>query len=169
MREDELRSWLEAFGRAWETQDANRFAALFSEDASYWEKPFDDPMVGTDAIRGYSRLAAQDQQDGSLGFEMLSVSPVVVRWWASYVKVANNEQTRLGGFFCSGSATTVAVHRYAGGGTRTQAQLSKPSLRGALANSGLWERCAVPRKEMSMTADGTRRGPSSVCQGQRIS
>jgi len=102
MGEDELRSWLEAYGRAWETQNADGFAALFSEDASYWEKPFDDPMVGTDAIRKYSRLAAQHQQDVSFGFEMLSVSPVVVRWWASYVKVANKEQTRLDGVFLLG-------------------------------------------------------------------
>ena len=102
MRERELRSWLEAYGRAWESQDSDRFAALFSEDASYLENPFDDPMVGTDAIREYSELAARHQRDVSFGFEIVSVIPAVVRWWASYVKTANREDTRLDGVFLLG-------------------------------------------------------------------
>jgi ketosteroid isomerase-like protein len=99
MREDELRSWLEELGRGWETHDVDRFAAVFSADAVYSENPFDDPMVGTDAIREYAGLAAQHQRDVSFGFEIVSVSPAVVRWWASYVKVANGEQTRVDGVF----------------------------------------------------------------------
>ena len=99
MRESDLRSWLEAYGVAWETEDPDRFAGLFSDQSLYRETPSADPMVGPDAIREYSRLAAQHQRDVSFEFEILSVSPVIVRWWTSYVKVANGEQTRLDGIF----------------------------------------------------------------------
>ena len=98
-REDEVGSWLEAYGRAWETNDSDRFVALFSDEASYSENPHDDPMVGGDAIREYFGLMAQHQEDVSFGFEILSMSPVAAHWWASYTKVANGEPTRLNGIF----------------------------------------------------------------------
>ncbi|MFQ5554051.1 MAG: nuclear transport factor 2 family protein [Acidimicrobiia bacterium] len=99
MREDELHSWLDAYGRAWESNDSDGFVALFSDGASYAENPYDDPVVGSDAIREYFGLMAQHQKDVSFGFEIHSVSPVVAHWWASYSKVTNGEPTRLDGVF----------------------------------------------------------------------
>lgn len=99
MHEDELRSWLEAYGESWETHDEDRFVALFTETATYSENPFDAPRVGSDAIRAYFGLMAQHQQDVSFRFDVLATTPVLVRWWASYTKAVNGEPTRLDGIF----------------------------------------------------------------------
>jgi ketosteroid isomerase-like protein len=99
MHEAELRSWLQAYGRAWETQDGDGFVALFSDDAIYSENPFDEPLVGVAAIRAYARLMERHQRDVSFGFEVVSVTPVVVSWQATYRNVASDERTRLDGVF----------------------------------------------------------------------
>lgn len=92
-----LASWLEAYGRAWETSQG--FAALFSEDAVYSESPFADPMVGTDAIAAYAGLMDQHQGEVSFTFEIVSVDPPVALFGASYRNTANDEPTRLDGVF----------------------------------------------------------------------
>jgi len=99
MRRDELQAWLESYGLAWESHDADGFVALFSDEASYLENPFDDPLVGSDAIRSYFGLMAHHQQDVSFGFEILTVVPVIAQWWASYTKADDGESTRLAGVF----------------------------------------------------------------------
>ena len=46
MTQDEFKTWLDAYGRAWETRDANTVADLFSDDAAYHETPFVEPWRG---------------------------------------------------------------------------------------------------------------------------
>jgi ketosteroid isomerase-like protein len=53
IRRKDASRWLEAYGGAWETGDADGILTLFSKDASYRETPFDPPMIGHDAIRAY--------------------------------------------------------------------------------------------------------------------
>jgi hypothetical protein len=38
--------WLDALGRAWEGREADAAARLFTENATYQETPFDEPMRG---------------------------------------------------------------------------------------------------------------------------
>lgn len=45
--------WLEAYKRAWERRDANAAAALFTEDATYHEKPYDAPLRGAAGVHEY--------------------------------------------------------------------------------------------------------------------
>ncbi|MGH8247278.1 MAG: hypothetical protein ACREUU_12710, partial [Gammaproteobacteria bacterium] len=40
---DHLRSWLEAYGEAWEARDADKAAGLFGEDSSYQDSPYEEP------------------------------------------------------------------------------------------------------------------------------
>ncbi len=94
-----LASWLEAYGRAWETNDGPGFAALFTDDALYSESPFAEPMVGTDAIAAYAGMMEQHQGDVSFSFEIVSVDPPVALFGASYRNTANDEPTRLEGVF----------------------------------------------------------------------
>jgi hypothetical protein len=42
--------WLKAYVRAWETYQPDAIGDLFSEDATYVYHPFDEPVVGRDAI-----------------------------------------------------------------------------------------------------------------------
>ena len=45
--------WLERYGQAWMAGDPDAAVQLFSADAAYYEEPFADPMVGSEAIHRY--------------------------------------------------------------------------------------------------------------------
>ena len=42
----ELQSWIDAYIRAWETNDPGEIGALFAEDARYFTHPFREPWQG---------------------------------------------------------------------------------------------------------------------------
>lgn len=46
MNEVTLHAWLESFKRAWEEGDPAQIGPLFTEDATYAEKPFGEPIQG---------------------------------------------------------------------------------------------------------------------------
>jgi nuclear transport factor 2 (NTF2) superfamily protein len=48
-----LKSWLDAYGRAWENRDPEAAASLFTEDATYHESPLDELMRGRSKIVEY--------------------------------------------------------------------------------------------------------------------
>ncbi len=39
-----FKTWFETLGRAWENRDPHAAAELFTENASYHENPFDEPL-----------------------------------------------------------------------------------------------------------------------------
>jgi uncharacterized protein (TIGR02246 family) len=96
-----IEEWLAAYGRAWETKDPEAAARLFAEDATYKETPFSEPMRGREAIGNYWSKVEPNQDDISFGSEILSVGGerAFVHWWASYVRKANRQPTRLDGMF----------------------------------------------------------------------
>ncbi len=50
MKKDRFDAWVQAYRRAWESNDAAEIGALFSEKASYYPKPHMDPWSGRDEI-----------------------------------------------------------------------------------------------------------------------
>jgi ketosteroid isomerase-like protein len=42
--------WLKAYMQAWESYSPQAIGDLFTEDATYWFHPFDEPVVGREAI-----------------------------------------------------------------------------------------------------------------------
>jgi hypothetical protein len=50
---ERVSAWLDQFGRAREKRDAEQVGALFSEDASCREGPFDEPLSGTAALHAH--------------------------------------------------------------------------------------------------------------------
>ena len=50
MTHDDFARWLDAYVDAWRTYDRAAIEALFSEDATYLHHPWDEPLVGRDAI-----------------------------------------------------------------------------------------------------------------------
>jgi ketosteroid isomerase-like protein len=50
MTEADLQRWLDAYVDAWRTYDGAAVGALFSEDASYRYRPYEEPLVGREAI-----------------------------------------------------------------------------------------------------------------------
>ncbi|MDH3729635.1 MAG: nuclear transport factor 2 family protein [Acidimicrobiia bacterium] len=102
MLEHQLNSWLQAYGRAWETNDTDGFVALFSDDAVYEESPFAEPMVGTAAIRAYAEQMEQYQGEVAFTFEILSAAPAIALFGASYNNLADGIPTQLDGVFLLG-------------------------------------------------------------------
>ena len=54
---------MEDYRRAWEHQDAALLLTLFTEDATYHENPFNEPLAGHAAIRDYWQRATGNQRD----------------------------------------------------------------------------------------------------------
>ena len=100
--EQEAASWLERYGKAWETGDVEGVARLFSEDARYHEKPFDDPVVGHAAIKQYWRDGASEaQEDVRFGFTVWAVSgdQCFSHWRASFNRIKTGGLVQLDGAF----------------------------------------------------------------------
>src|SRR3989338_8001239 len=55
--------FLAQYKEAWETKNPDLAALLFTRDAHYHETPFDEPIVGREAIRAYWKGAPDTQQD----------------------------------------------------------------------------------------------------------
>jgi ketosteroid isomerase-like protein len=43
-------AWLDAYVEAWRTYDPARIRALFADDVAYRYHPYDEPIVGVDAV-----------------------------------------------------------------------------------------------------------------------
>lgn len=79
------RGWIEAYGRAWRTKDADAVVALFTEDAVYRSHPFRPPHVGSEAIRAYwlGATGSQDELDLRFGEPVVSGNRAAVEWWVT--------------------------------------------------------------------------------------
>ena len=50
MTHESVAAWLDAYIRAWETYDPQAIGDLFAENATYANSPYDEPIVGQQAI-----------------------------------------------------------------------------------------------------------------------
>ena len=90
---------MERFGRAWESRDPEQASALFSEDGSYRETPFDDPLTGPHEIRAHWSRLPKARNDIHFGYEILAMSgPLgIARWHGSYTPVDRETHLELDG------------------------------------------------------------------------
>ncbi len=98
-----LNVWLDAYGRAWENQDPDAAAALFTEDGIYVWGPFAEPITGQPAIRRAWETATQGNQAGiTFGYEPLAITEdgrYLARWWASMASVQTGQSVKMEGIF----------------------------------------------------------------------
>ena len=50
MDADAVRTWVEAYRSAWESNDPEAIGGLFTQDATYLTEPYAEPWVGREAI-----------------------------------------------------------------------------------------------------------------------
>ena len=50
MTHDDVQAWLDSYLEAWKSYDPAAIGDLFTDDASYWYHPGEDPIVGRDEI-----------------------------------------------------------------------------------------------------------------------
>lgn len=53
LTEQQVKNWLENYGKAWETSDVKILELLFSKNALYYETPFQKPLRGIKEIQEY--------------------------------------------------------------------------------------------------------------------
>ncbi|MBI4481596.1 MAG: nuclear transport factor 2 family protein [Acidobacteria bacterium] len=101
MNHDAFRSWLDAYGRAWETRDPQAAADLFTQDATYQETPFDEPLRGRAAIRDYWSHVPRSQEQIRFDYDILAVTGNVgiAQWRASFVRLPSKTGVQLNGIF----------------------------------------------------------------------
>ncbi len=92
-------SWLDGYGMAWQNRDPDALVDLFSEDATYYEKPFDTPMRGRLAIQEYWTNATASQDQIQFDYEIVSTMEGlgIARWRASYIRIPSEVAARLDG------------------------------------------------------------------------
>ncbi len=92
--------WLDRYGDAWRSGDADGVTKLFSAEARYEETPFDEPMIGHGAIRRYwAEGAGMAQKEIRFGYDMLSVrnDTGIAHWTASFVRIPSGIFVELDG------------------------------------------------------------------------
>ena len=103
MDHDALGRWLDSYREAWEKQNPDAAAALFSEHGTYAWGPFAPVLVGKQAIRHAWEVATQGNQSGiEFGYEPLSATEDgrnIARWWASMESTQTGDRVRMEGIF----------------------------------------------------------------------
>jgi hypothetical protein len=91
---------LDTLKRGWEARDPETVVNLFRADAEYREHPFDDPLLGSNAIRARWNEIAATQAHVDFEPERIWVSgtTVLASWHAAYTRRATGDRIRQRGF-----------------------------------------------------------------------
>jgi nuclear transport factor 2 (NTF2) superfamily protein len=92
-----VEAWIEAYRQAWESRDPEAAAALFTADATYRDRIFDEPHHGPDGVAAYwgGVTAAQSEVRVRMGRPFVDGNRVAVEFWTN-MKVAGDEVTLPG-------------------------------------------------------------------------
>jgi ketosteroid isomerase-like protein len=116
--------WLAAYQKAWVERDADAAAALFTEDATYAEQPYEAAFAGRRGIRDYWARVTATQSD----IEMTFGTPITVgnrtavEWWTT-LENGGNPITLAGAFLltfdAAGLCRTLREYWHFAEGTKT--------------------------------------------------
>ena len=96
-----LSNWLDAYGAAWETRDADAAAKIFSEDATYQVTPYEEPHVGQEGVRNYWAGVTENQRNVQFEHEAISVTgnTGIAHWSAMFEVAPDGTAIELNGIF----------------------------------------------------------------------
>lgn len=96
---EQFAAWLQRYGAAWESRDASAAGALFAEDATYQEMPFDAPKAGRAAIEAYWAEVTAPQSNISFSYDVIACEGEqgVAHWRAAFD--AGGARVELDGVF----------------------------------------------------------------------
>ena len=77
--------WLAAYRAAWIERDADAAAALFTEDATYAEQPYETAFVGRAGVRDYWARVTATHSDVAVQFgtPITVGNRTAVEWWTT--------------------------------------------------------------------------------------
>ncbi len=101
MDEAAFTKWLDAYRHMWESGDGSAIPHMYTEDARYYETPFDEPMVGRDQIAAYAGDASVAQRNIRFHCEIYGAvgDTGLARWNASFERVPSGVKVELDGVF----------------------------------------------------------------------
>ena len=94
-------AWLDRYKAAWEQRDPGAAAALFTEDASYRETPYDPPFEGRAEIEAYWAKAVGGQCDVRFSAKILACAADrgLCHWHATFTAIEGGATIDLDGIF----------------------------------------------------------------------
>lgn len=95
----DAKKFLETYARAWETRDPDLAALLFTENATYHENPFNEPIAGREGIRAYWRTATDPQRDihVTVGETLVTGNTLIADWKTQYTHAPSGEKRETRG------------------------------------------------------------------------
>lgn len=94
------KEFLEKYKKAWDTRDADLAASLFTRDARYKANPFEEPIIGREAIHDYWAEATGRQED--IHFTVtnsLHTGYVLIAEWTCTYRATGKRRELAGMFF----------------------------------------------------------------------
>jgi hypothetical protein len=70
--EPRIRDWLDAYRRAWSSEDPGHIAALFTEDVRYYTAPYRPPLEGVGAVIEYWTGEHESEIPWSFEYQVLA-------------------------------------------------------------------------------------------------
>ncbi len=100
MTSNRFENWLLRYKQAWESRDPHAAVALFTEDATYHEHPFDEPMNGSDEILAYWKANTAVQENVQFSFQIIATNgdTAVNHWHVTFDSIdESGSAVNLGG------------------------------------------------------------------------
>ncbi|MCB2200248.1 nuclear transport factor 2 family protein [bacterium] len=99
MSDERFKTWLQAYGKAWEEKDAEAFVALFSKQAYYHWTPFRTPYVGHEQIAAAFNEAVSTQENITFHFTRLNNDgfPAVAHWRTTLNRIGSEKDVVFDG------------------------------------------------------------------------
>lgn len=102
MEKYDVQKWLDSYGDAWIAGDPEHVVRLFTETARYRETPFDDAMIGREAIRKYWQEGAEGAQEAvefSSQVWFVDAQSAVAGWQTKFARKQSGIKVALDGVF----------------------------------------------------------------------
>lgn len=101
LSEKQFRTWLDAYGEAWQARDSGRFAGLFADNALYYWTPFDEPQKGRGEIGKAFLDAIARQSDIDFGARILYTQAQLgaAHWSCAFTRPDSGKRVHLDGVF----------------------------------------------------------------------
>jgi uncharacterized protein (TIGR02246 family) len=97
MKEKDLDRWVTKYRKAWESNDPQDIAVLWTEDAAFYRRPDEEPVLGRDAIVQAWLELADGPGETTFEYEVLGFGDGVgfVRGWTTYLTNPPGEFSNL--------------------------------------------------------------------------
>ena len=97
----DVKAWLKGYETAWETLDPEQAAALFTENATYRDNPYENAYQGRAGIRQYWATVTSDQKDVDFTSEVLTVTGTtgIAHWRSQFKSKESGDTITLDGIF----------------------------------------------------------------------